>query len=253
MVHHRKTKVVSGYSTLKAAQRAAEHAREKSGEGAEAPPTPEPSGIGPVKPSIGTHIGHTAMPTKYEIVCYSCTYEFKMSGRTQSTHCPKCRAVVDLSDYTIDSTWTGSVRTGGKIHITSDGVVLSGDLIAGDIRMEGELKGGRLKASRELFLGAGAKLTPDRMSAPNLTILTDAKISSRAKMDYENVTISGHLKGTLKASGLVKISAEGCFSGTLTTDHLEVEDGGGLKATLQVRDLPDEESDDDLVLLKKQA
>ena len=250
MDHHRKTKVVSGYATLKAAQRAAEHTRDKNAEKAP-PPEKQDRSQGPEK--IGTHIGHTAMPTKLDIVCYSCSYEFKMSGRTPSTHCPKCRAVVDLSDYTIDSTWTGSVRTGGKIFITSDGVLISGELIAGDIRLEGELKGGRLKATRELQLGPGAKFTDDRVSAQNLNILAGAKITCRGTIEYQNVTVSGTLKANLKASGLVTIKTGGTFSGSLQAEHLQVEDGGGLKAKLTVRNTPSEDDGDHLILLKKPA
>lgn len=251
MDHHRKTKVVSGYATLKAAQRAAQQSREKSGGDTE--PVPDSPQAAQKPKQIGAHIGHTAMPTKLDIVCYCCSYEFKMTGLAPSTTCPKCRAMVDLSDYTIDSTWTGSVRTGGKIYITTDGVLISGDLVAGDIRLEGKVKGGHLQATRELQLGPGATFTADRVSAQNLNVLPDAEISCRGTIEYKNVTVAGKLKANLKASGLVKILSGGEFSGILQADHLEVEEGGGLKAKLTVRDVPDEDEDEHLFLLKKPA
>lgn len=251
MDHHRKTKVVSGYATLKAAQRASQQRPGKHGNGKASAPDREPTSDTPK--SIGSHIGHTAMPTKLDIVCYSCRYEFKMTGRAPSTHCPKCRAIVDLSDYTIDSTWTGSVRTGGKIYITKDGVLISGDLVAGDIRLEGNVKGGHLHATRELQLGPGALFAASRISAQNLNILPDADITCRGTIEYKNVTVGGKLNATLKASGLVKILYGGEFSGRLQADHLEVEEGGGLRAKLTVRNVPAEGEDEHLVLLKKPA
>ena len=179
--------------------------------------------------------------------------EHGADGRAPSTHCPKCRAVVDLSDYTIDSTWTGSVRTGGKIFITSDGVLISGDLVAGDIRLEGDVRGGQLKATRELQLGPGASFPVSRISARNLHILPDADISCEETIEYKNVTVAGKLHANLKASGLVKILNGGEFSGTLQAEHLEVEEGGGLKARLSVRDSSGQSESEHLVLLKQPA
>jgi cytoskeletal protein CcmA (bactofilin family) len=251
MDHHRKTKVVSGYTTLKAAQRAAQQGREKR-EG-EQDPAPASKDVATTPKQIGAHIGHTAMPTQLDIVCYACSYEFKMAGRAPSTHCPKCRAMVDLSDYTIDSTWTESVRTGGKIYITADGVLISGDLVGGDICLEGNLKGGHLHATRELQLGPGATFTASRVSAQNLNILPGADIFFPGTIEYKNVLVAGKLKANLNASGLVKILCGAEFSGTLQANHLEVQEGGGLKAKLMVRDVPDEGEDEQLVLLKKPA
>ena len=45
----------------------------------------------------------TTLPTKQHIRCYECTYEFDLTGRMGTTHCPKCRASLDLAGYTIDA------------------------------------------------------------------------------------------------------------------------------------------------------
>lgn len=254
MDHHRKTKVVSGYATLKAAQRSAELAKSKNA-------SKEPSEV-PVKnpatedsvPKLGSHIGHTAMPTKLNVVCYACGYGFKITGRTPSTHCPKCRTVVDLSDHTIDSTWTGSVRTGGKIMITSKAVIISGELVGADIRLEGEIRGGKLKATRELQLGHGAVFSPSCFDSSTIRILPDAVISFRGKMDYPTVIVEGTLSArSLHCSEKVRIEPGGWFKGELLAEHVEISEGGGLTGQCKIGDLGQLDEDHQPTLLKKLA
>lgn len=250
MDHHGKTKVVSGYATLKAAQRAAELSRIRKPSGS-SPPEENSLTKPSSEPRIGSHIGHTVMPTKLEVVCYGCGYSFKMTGRAASTHCPKCRAMVDLSDHHIDTPWTGSVRTGGKIEIAREGVILAGELIAGDIQLNGEVKGGRLQAIRELQLGPGARFDADRIKAPDLKVLPGAEIRFSGNVEFRKVVIQGSLTASLRVSERMVVEPGGLFSGALEAEHLEVLDGGGLKGSMKIGYPPDVESTTSAILRKR--
>ena len=53
----------------------------------------------------------TTLPTKQHIRCYECSYEFDLTGRMGTTHCPKCRAALDLAGYTIDAECRETLKT----------------------------------------------------------------------------------------------------------------------------------------------
>lgn len=257
MDHHRKTRVVSGYSTLKAAQRAAELERAKKKKGHAPKEGEQPSDGSPPKPgeppAAKSHIGRTVMPTRLEVVCYACGYAFTVTGRTPNTYCPKCRSTVDLSDHSIESTWTGSLKTGGSIHVRTEGVVISGDLVATDIQLEGHHRGGSLKASRALKIGPGARFVEHRLEARLLHILPGADVAFATFPVVEHILIEGRLEGSLDTDILIEIRPGGCFAGSLSTPHLIVEEGGGLMGSISIGDTELLQGDDSILELKQSA
>ena len=121
-----------------------------------------------------------------------------------------------------------------RTHITKTGVVKAGLLIATDIILEGALKSGKVRASRWLELGPKAVYTEDAIQGRDLRIPAKAKISLRRKVEFRNVEVKGKLNAQMRATGLVTVQSGGCLKGNLQTEHLCVEEGGGLIAKLSV-------------------
>lgn len=227
--NYKRTQVLGGFDTLKAAQRAAEEAD---------PAVAKPEGAKPgAKDSkkIASRINHTAMPTKHEIMCYECNYEFQITGRSPTTHCPKCRKMLEIKDYTIDGDWSETIKTAGKIHITADGVLKVGELMATDIILDGSVEDGKLRAYRWLELGAGATMPSKGVKCTNLRVGEGASIKLPRKAKYRDVEILGALKGKFSVSGTLTITSTGSLEGSVAGEHLVVEEGGGLLADVTIQ------------------
>lgn len=222
---------VDGFMALKAAQRAAKKA--PAATVSSPAPAAAKDAAGEHK-KIGSHIGKTTMPTRHEVVCYECGFYFQMTGRPKSTFCPKCKANLTFSDHSIENAWSESLKTAGSIVVGSSGVVTAGEIIATDIIVEGRVEGGSLMASRFLEIRPGAQVSEKTMKSRDLRIAAGANVKLTSAAEYRNVEIAGRLRAKLKASGRVSIGASGLFEGELTGAHLAVEEGGGLRARLNV-------------------
>jgi hypothetical protein len=77
---NRKSDVVDGFNVYKAAQRAAHE--KKPPATPEAAPAPA-AAEAPKK--IGSHIGRTVLPSKHDVTCYECGYDFQLTGAVKST------------------------------------------------------------------------------------------------------------------------------------------------------------------------
>ncbi len=233
MSKQRKVSTLDGYATLKAAARAV-----KAHEKAESPAlaTARSSAAAPStdQQKIGTGVGRTVMPARHVIECYECGYKFQLHGRAAKTNCSKCRAVLDLSDHTIDSDWSESLRTTGTIRLTARAILNAGDLIANDVVLDGLLEGGRVRAMRRLELGPGAIFSEKAIAAADLKIGDGASITFKQEANYRDVEVCGTLNARLHASGIVTVKPGGLLTGEVHAAHLIVEDGGGLKATLHI-------------------
>jgi cytoskeletal protein CcmA (bactofilin family) len=228
---HRKVNTLDSYATIRAVARAKPaSARPKT-----SPPDSVQSEVAPAEtPKPGARVASTAVPVKHLIECYECSYKFQTHGRVTSTHCPKCRALLDLTDHTIDSEWVETIKTAGLIRLTPTGVLKSGDLIGADVIVEGIIEGGRARALRTLELAAGAIFSEKSISAPDLRIGPGAEFKFKQTAKYRNVEVCGSLKATLEVAGLVTVKAGGLLEGEVQAEHLVVEEGGGLKADLHI-------------------
>ena len=231
--YQKSTKVVGGFDTFKAAQRAAGSVR--SGKGAERKPSGGTSG-GPVP--IASRINHTALPTKHEIMCYECGYEFQLTGRTPTTHCPKCRKMLEIKDHIINGEWSETVKTAGKVDILSDAVIRSGKIMATDIRLSGRVEGGQLQAYRWLELNAGAVFDEKAIEPRNLRIGPGANVVLKRGLSLRDLEVHGVLKADVTAEGSVMIKTSGCLKGSLSSAHLTVEEGGGIKGRVRIEPPP---------------
>ena len=184
--------------------------------------------------ALGAAIAHTAVPAKQLIECYECGYRFQLHGRASTTNCSKCRATIDLTDHTIDKRWSGTLKTAGTIHITADGVVEAGALVANDIVLEGTIEAALVRGMRRLELRTGARFSEANVTAPQLLIAAGAAIAFIEPAEYRDVEIAGTLRANLRATGLVTVRPGGSLQGQMHGGRLVVEDGGGLQATLHI-------------------
>ena len=193
----------------------------------------------------GARVARTTVPVKHSIECYECGYKFQVHGRATTTHCPKCRVLLDFKDYLIDSEWVETIKTAGTIRLTTTGVLKSGDLIGADVIIEGIIEGGRARALRTIELGAGAIFSEKAVSGPDLRIAPGAEFKFKQEARYRNVEIFGSLQAKLESTGIITVKPGGLLEGEVQAQHLVVEDGGGLKALLRIapkqKDLPEGE------------
>jgi cytoskeletal protein CcmA (bactofilin family) len=142
--------------------------------------------------------------------------------------------LLDLSDHIIDTEWVDTIKTAGTIRLTPTGVLKNGDLIGADVILEGIIEGGRARALRTLELGAGAIFSEKAVSGPDLRIAPGADFKFKQEAKYRNVEVLGTLSARLEATGVIIVKPGGLLEGEVQTEHLIVEDGGGLKATLRI-------------------
>jgi len=225
MAKSRNDGVVDSYAAIKAAGRAAQ---------SRGVVVPVPGASSDELQKLGAQVRQGAIPTKQLIECYECGYRFQLHGRVPKTNCNKCRATLDLTDHTISERWSGTLKTAGTVRVTADGVVEAGSIIANDFILEGKVEAGLVKAMRRLELRPGARFSEHNLKAPDLVIGDGASIALIEPAEYRDVEIAGDLRANLRATSMVTIKAGGLFEGLLRAKHLIVQDGGGLKAALQI-------------------
>lgn len=182
----------------------------------------------------GVRVSRTTVPVKHHIECYECSYKFQVHGRATTTHCPKCRVLLDFKDYLIDSEWVETIKTAGTIRLAATGVLKSGDLIGAEVIIEGIIEGGRARALRTIELGAGAIFSEKAVSAPDLRIAPGAEFKFKQEARYRNIEIFGTLHAKLESTGIIIVKPGGLLEGEVHAQHLVVEEGGGLKAMLRI-------------------
>lgn len=187
------------------------------------------------KPSDGLPgASKTALPTKHRIRCYECEYDFTVTGRVTNTGCPKCHTTLEARDHTINEEWRDDLKTIGAIRIGEEGVIKGGDLFARDIVVEGGIEDGKIYACGCLDLHPKAKLDINAVDARDLVIRPGGRFASTRVLRFRNIEIGGELNAKLRAEGLVKVLSGGYLRGSVRGTHLEVEEGGGLKAKIEI-------------------
>lgn len=238
MAKNRKVNTLDSYATIRAV------ARNKPAPATHPPAADEP----PAAPDeaahdaqgLGARVARTTLPVKHQIDCYECGYKFQVHGRATTTHCPKCRVLLDFADHVIDTEWVDTIKTAGTIRLTSTGVLKNGDLIGADVILEGIIEGGRARALRTLELGAGAIFSEKAVSASDLRIASGADFKFKQDAKYRNVEVLGTFHARLEATGVITVKPGGLLEGEIQTEHLVVEDGGGLKAQLHIGPKPEQ-------------
>lgn len=232
MPRSRKASIVDGYATLSAARRALEKkpkSKPPATKGKD-PGTPRKPSASRRKAGAKAHFGRTAMPSRQEIRCYECGYVFTVTGAATKVACPKCREILDRSDWTIEEEWNDVVKTSGTVHIKPSGTILGGTIAAHSVIVEGKIRAGSVEAFQCMELRAGAEFPEAGLKAVDLRIGAGARITFTDTVRYRNVEVHGALTATLYATGVVRIQAGGLLKGEVHCAHLNVDDGGILEA-----------------------
>ena len=242
MPQSRKAAEVLGFRLVQAVKLAKEHA---GGETATAPPPPPPPKKKPAYPGAEpvTRFGKTAVPTKHEITCYSCSYVFPHAGRAQRLICPKCRLTLDQGDYTIDRECHTAVRTTGTVRLASSGTLKGGNLVAQNIILEGRLESGTVRAFGLLEVAGRVVLDESEFKARDLSIASGGSVHLKHKSTFRNLDLHGTLQANLEVTGVATIHPGGNLIGRIDTRHLVVEEGGGLNARVKLAETEEPEED----------
>lgn len=228
MARNRKSDIVGGFDVYRAAQRAA---REQ--------PLPEDaesaSDVAREKaPKIGSHIGRTVLPTRHEVTCYECGYEFQMTGAAKSTFCSKCRTNLTVENHVIQADWSGELKTAGSVHIKEGARIESGMIMANHITLAGSVGDATIQAFRWLELRPGVVFDPSRMLSRDLRIAADLQLIL-PRLEKHHVEVAGTLKTVIVATGVVQVLAGGLIEGRIEGEHLVVEEGAGLRADVAIQ------------------
>jgi cytoskeletal protein CcmA (bactofilin family) len=226
------TGMIDGFSSVQALRRL-----DGKGNPRVKPPVdsaPEPTPDKPATAGKPASFGHTAMPTRHDIICYSCGYVFVVTGRLDKVICPKCKTQLETGDQHIDGNWTGKVKTVGCVYINSGATVSSSHIVATDIRISGICRNTRLEPTRHLELDSGAQLDLDKLSDKRVVIIEDATLTFDEPLRCRFLTIHGELQADARPEEGGEIRPTGMFRGTLHAPSLIVHDGAGLKAHLHI-------------------
>ncbi len=183
-------------------------------------------------------VGHTAMPSRHELVCYSCGYAFVVTGKLSKLFCSKCKEELETGDHTIEGEWTRDIRTVGRVNIKPGAVVKNATIISTDIVIGGDCTNAKLKPSRRIELVTGGRVAPSLLDSHPVLIRPGARIALDSPLRCSDLDIHGELQGEVEPTGLVTIHAGGMLRGKLNAHHLIVHDGGGLNADLHIEPEP---------------
>lgn len=226
--------MIDGFSAVQARRRVDGKGlpREKPQDRA-APKSPAPADKAQT-PNKPASFGHTAMPTRHDLICYACGYKFVVTGRLDKVICPKCKTQLETGDQHIDGDWTGNIKTVGSVYINSGATVSSAHIVAMDIHVAGVCRNARLEPTRNLELESGAQIDIDKLNGKRLVIVADAKLTFDDPLRCRSLEIHGELQADARPEKGVEIHPGGMFRGTLQAEQLIVHDGAGLKAHLHI-------------------
>lgn len=229
----KKTKVVDGFTAIRAAQEAARH-----GHGDPLRPdakTEDPAARPDPTARAGTRIGRSVMPSKREIICPQCGYVSEVTGKLQLFVCQGCRHRMKLDDVTLpEGEWSGEIETGGNVVIPAGSILKGGKIVANDIDLHGKMQGVEIRACRRLRVSSEASVDWVRVVMRDLELGAGVKLTPGRPLEMRHLLLRGSFCGNLRLSGTLTIHAEGDFSGEVRAAGLHVEEGGGLRASLDI-------------------
>jgi len=168
--------------------------------------------------------GIFAGKTTRDVVCFGCGARQVVSVSASSSLCPQCSAYLDLSDYKIVSTYSRSVETQGKFHITPKGDVTSAKIACGEARIEGKLRGA-LICHGPVRINFQGKMH-GMLDVSRLVIEKKSELEMLRPIKARSVDIYGKVSGRFYVDGAVTIAKKGSLEGTLYAKSVKVEKGG---------------------------
>ncbi len=231
-----KATVIDGFSSIQAVRRSGKESPDVRTRPASSK-LPAQDGDGK-KPKDGSptkaKIGHTAMPTRHEIVCYACGYEHTITGRIQNAFCPKCHEELETGDVVVDSETDRDIKTVGAVEVRPGGALRHANVIASQLVLAGTVEDSVVNIGGRLVLRQGAKVDLQQVKYRDLVVAQGAKFTYRKKIACRDLTVEGELRAKVHPSGMAHVRAGGFLRGEIHSQHLIVDDGGGLKAKVFV-------------------
>ena len=117
-------------------------------------------------------------------------------------------------------------------------VVGAVEIVGECIRIAGDVRKANLRATAVIELFDGAKLDVGRIETDKVVVVAGNGIRLTQPLTCRDLEIEGTLEADVKATGTVIIRPGGVLDGTLESPGFTVEEGGGLRASVQIR--PDE-------------
>ncbi len=229
----KKTNVVDGFTAIRAAQEAARHGRGDPLRPDAGEETLDSRPESTVK--AGTRIGRSVLPSKREIICPQCGYVSEVTGKLQLFVCQGCRQRMKLDDVTLpEGEWSGEIETGGNVVVPAGTLLKGGRIVANDIRLEGKMQGVEMRACRRLHVMSTAAVDWVRVSMRDLELGPGLRLMPGRPLEMRHLILHGSFCGNLRLAGSLTIHATGDFSGEVRAAGLHVEEGGGLRASLDI-------------------
>jgi cytoskeletal protein CcmA (bactofilin family) len=227
--------MIDGFMSVQAVRHKGERHPDPKSPEAEAPDAKTgESQSGSAQTRKASGIGHTALPSRHELICYACEYGFVVTGSLNKVFCPKCREQLETGDHTIEGEWKQDIRTVGKVHVKPGATVIGATIIATDIVIAGDCTKANLKPTRRIELETGATVPPELLNEHRVRIRAGARLSLTTPLRCKTLDIYGELQATAEPTGLITIHPGGMFRGDLKATHLVVHDGGGMSATVRI-------------------
>ena len=162
--------------------------------------------------------------TTRDVTCFGCGAVQTVSSSAKSSICPQCSAYIDLSDFKISSTFSRSVETQGRVHVTSKGDVTSAKISCGEAYIEGKLRG-NLVCTGEATIRMKGKLL-GALEVRNLVFDKKCEVEIIRPIKAQAVEVSGKVSARLHVDGTVTITKKGWLEGTIYAKGINVEKGG---------------------------
>ena len=162
--------------------------------------------------------------TTRDVTCFGCGAVQTVSSSAKSSICPQCSAYIDLSDFKISSTFSRSVETQGRVHVTSRGDVTSAKISCGEAYIEGKLRG-NLVCTGEATIRMKGKLL-GALEVQTLIFDKKCEVEIIRPVKAKSVEVSGKVSARLHVDGTVTITKRGSLEGTIYAKGINVEKGG---------------------------
>lgn len=222
--------VIDGFASVQAVRRAVSRTRDPK------PASPSPVESAPEESAEAKPAGRfsrTALPDKFEVVCYECGYTFPLTGRIKNTLCPRCRATLEKKDLRLGPDSPEQVKTIGTVNVPAGAKLPKMAIAAHDVIVAGDATLAAISC-QVLCLQTHASIDVARVKTRDLRIDPAQVVSLPHPLTCQNLDVHGELDAHVSIAGRLHIHPGGHLKGQVRTPHLQVEEGGGLTATLDV-------------------
>jgi cytoskeletal protein CcmA (bactofilin family)/ribosomal protein S27E len=164
--------------------------------------------------------------------CFECPHKFKVSRSSRAANCPACGAAIAMEDMEINMLSTQPLKTRGDILIRKRGIVSTDTVRCKDLRCYGTLEANVEATGDAIFRTVGTVVGTVRCK--RLVIEKGADVTFLNIAYAEEVDIQARVTGSIVASGLLLIGANGVANGDVTARSVSIEPGGELNGAMNI-------------------